>query len=109
MRWSMVNKPLDVCILCMYYLGMNFEFDPKKAEANQRKHGVAFAEAEPVFYDDLALTREDTAAVGESRMVTVGMGALGRVLTVCWTQRGPTIRLISARLASPYERKCYGN
>jgi uncharacterized DUF497 family protein len=32
---------------------MVFEFDPKKATANLRKHGVSFAEAEPVFYDPL--------------------------------------------------------
>ncbi len=38
---------------------MNFDFDPKKAIANLHKHGVAFAEVEPVFYDDFALTRED--------------------------------------------------
>jgi len=38
---------------------MSFEFDPKKAIANLRKHGVSFAEVEPVFYDNFALTRED--------------------------------------------------
>lgn len=86
---------------------MNFEFDPKKAVANYRKHGVAFAEVEPVFYDDFALTREDGDAVGEARYVTVGVDALGRVVAVCWTQRSESIRLISARLASPSERKSY--
>ena len=48
----------------MYYCWMNFEFDSKKAIANLHKHGVAFAEVEPVFYDDFALTREDVDAVG---------------------------------------------
>jgi len=88
---------------------MNFEFDPKKAIANLRKHGVAFAEVEPVFYDGVALTREDVDAAGEARFVTVGADALGRVVAVCWTQRGESIRLISARLASPSERKSYEN
>ena len=91
----------------MYYGRMSFEFDPKKALANLRKHGVAFAEVEPVFYDDPALTREDRDASGEARFVTVGMDALGRVVTVCWTQRGENIRLVSARLATPTERKNY--
>ena len=86
---------------------MNFEFDPKKAVANFRKHGVSFAETEPVFYDDLALTREDGDATGEMRFVTVGKDALGRILRVCWTQRAQAVRLISVRLATPYERKCY--
>ena len=86
---------------------MNFEFDSKKAIANLRKHGVDFAEVEPVFYDDFALTREDIEAVGEARFVTVGLDVLGRVVAVFWTQRGESIRLISARLASPTERKSY--
>ena len=93
----------------MYYLRMNFEFDPKKAVANLRKHGVSFAEVEPVFYDGFALTREDADAAGEERFVTVGADALGRIVAVCWTQRGQNIRLISARCASPSERKFYEN
>ena len=86
---------------------MNFEFDSKKALANMHKHGVSFAEVEPVFYDDFALTREDGDAVGEARFVTVGADSLGRVVAVCWTQRIDAVRLISARLASPTERKSY--
>ena len=86
---------------------MNFEFDPKKAIANFHKHGVSFAEVEPVFYDDFALTREDQDAAGEARFVTVGADALGRVVAVCWTQRGESIRLISARVATASERKSY--
>jgi len=66
----------------MYHSRVSFEFDPKKAAANLRKHGVSFAEAEPVLYDLLALTREDADVVAEQRFVTVGTGALGRVLTV---------------------------
>ena len=86
---------------------MNFEFDPKKATANLHKHGVSFAEVEPVFFDDFALTREDADAAGEARFVTVGTDSLGRVVAVCWTQRDDSVRLISARLASPTERKSY--
>lgn len=78
----------------MYLWHMFFEFDPKKAASNLRKHGVSFAEAEPVFYDPLALTREDA-------------DALGRILTVCWAERGQAVRLISARLAAQSERKAY--
>ncbi len=86
---------------------MNFEFDPAKASANFRKHGISFAEVEPVFYDDFALTREDHDAAGEARFVTVGMDALGRIVTVCWTWRDENIRLISARAATSTERKSY--
>lgn len=86
---------------------MSIEFDPDKAVRNRLKHGVSFAEAEPVFHDPLALTQEDDDAHGERRFVTMGMGALGRLLTVVWTQRGDTIRLISAREATRNERKAY--
>lgn len=91
----------------MYYRLVSFEFDPRKAAANLRKHGVSFAEAEPVLYDSMALTREDPDALAERRFLTVGTGALGRVLMVCWTERGPNARVISARLANAQERKCY--
>ncbi len=86
---------------------MIFEFDPKKAVANFQKHGVSFAEIEPVFYDDFALTREDRDTSGEARFVTVGKDALGRLVAVCWTQRGERVRLISARVATSTERKNY--
>ncbi|MCK9202335.1 MAG: BrnT family toxin [Gallionella sp.] len=86
---------------------MDFEFDPKKSLANLQKHGVSFAEVEPVFYDGFALTREDRDVSGEARFVTVGADALGRLVAVCWTQRGDCIRLISARFATSTERKSY--
>jgi uncharacterized DUF497 family protein len=60
-----------------------------------------------VFHDGQALTREDADANGEARFVTVGTDALGRILTVCWTERGQAIRVISARLATQAERKVY--
>ncbi len=88
---------------------MYFEFDPKKATANLRKHGVAFAEVEPVFYDNVALTQLDDGVHNEARFVTVGMDALGQILAVCWTERGDAFRLISARLATTHERKLYEN
>ncbi len=87
---------------------MNFEFDSKKARLNLNKHGVSFADLEPVFYDDLALTREDEDAL-EQRFITVGLDAQLRLVTVCWTQRDENIRLISARLATSNERKAYEN
>ena len=87
---------------------MNFEFDSKKARLNLNKHGVSFADLEPVFYDDLALTREDEDAL-EQRFITVGLDAQLRLVTVCWTQRQENIRLISARLATSNERKAYEN
>ena len=83
-----------------------FEWDPRKAAANARKHGVQFADAVPVLEDELAITiREDIQ--GEERWVTIGMDAMARVLTVVYTWRDNTVRIISARPATPNERKHY--
>jgi uncharacterized DUF497 family protein len=86
-----------------------FEWDETKARANLRKHGVDFADAALVFEDERAVTIEDTiSAVDEQRYLTVGMDALGRVLVVAYTWRHDRIRTVSARQASPAERRQYG-
>ncbi len=77
-----------------------------KAAANFAKHKVDFADAATVLADDMAITiRDDTPE--EERFVTVGMDALGRVLVVIYTWREDRIRLISARKATPRERRSY--
>ncbi len=86
---------------------MPVDFDPEKAAANDAKHGVSFAEAESVLFDPMGLTREDDAAEREARFVTLGLGALGRILVVVWTERGDDYRLISARVATSTERTRY--
>lgn len=86
---------------------MQVECDPKKSAANLKKHGVSFQEAETVFYDPLGLTCEDDEAQDEARFITIGLGGLERVLTVVWTQRAESIRLISAREATRNERRAY--
>jgi uncharacterized DUF497 family protein len=72
-------------------------WDPAKAKLNRRNHGVAFPDAELALYDPHGLTREDETAVGEQRLVTIGIDALGRVVVVVFAYRGDAIRLISAR------------
>jgi len=86
---------------------MDFSFDPAKNRANIRKHGIDFADIEGVFYDPLAITLEDRDHE-EERFVTLGMDGLGRLLVVCYTYRGESIRAISARKAEAHERKAYG-
>ena len=86
---------------------MQVECDSRKSAANLKKHGVSFQEAETVFYDPLGLTCEDDGAQGEARFLTVGLGGLGRILTVVWAQRAECIRLISAREATRNERRAY--
>jgi uncharacterized DUF497 family protein len=86
---------------------MGYEWDPNKAKLNQRKHGIAFADAVSVFFDDAAITIEDINPE-EERFATLGMDALGRILVVVYTWRDDNIRLISARKATEKERKQHG-
>lgn len=82
----------------------DIEWDPAKAASNLQKHEVSFSDAEPVFYDKYALSMLDLFAVREERFVLVRADAIGRVLTISYTYRGETIRIISARRATKSER-----
>ncbi len=64
---------------------MEIDWDPHKAEANLRAHGISFAEAATVLADDYALSREDPDEIGEQRFVTLGMSATGELLVVVYT------------------------
>jgi hypothetical protein len=85
---------------------MDYEWDPAKAHANLDKHGIDFADAVTALEDEAALTLEDDYP-DEERFITMGLDALGRILVVVYTWRGDHIRLISARRATPRERKQY--
>jgi uncharacterized DUF497 family protein len=87
---------------------MQIDWDPVKAGANFRDHGIQFAEAATVLTDDFALSREDPDAVGEQRFVTLGMSATGKLLVVVYTHREPDIyRIISAWKANRRQRVQY--
>lgn len=86
---------------------VSIEFDPAKARANLRKHGVSFAYAEQALLDPMAWTVDDPDTLGEQRFVTLGMDALGRVIVVVHTRRGEQTRVISARKASRGEAARY--
>ncbi len=52
---------------------IHFEWDPAKATANARKHGVTFEEAQTAFYDDLAVVIDDPDhSRDEARFVLLG-------------------------------------
>ena len=86
---------------------MDYEWDPAKAAANQRKHRVSFADAALSLEDPLALSVPDPDASGEERFVCLGTDPRGRLLVTVYTPRSGRIRIISARRASPSERKRY--
>jgi uncharacterized DUF497 family protein len=87
---------------------MHFEWDPEKARANVAKHGVSFEEAMRAFLDPLSVTILDPDhSEGEDRFVLIGQSPAGRLLVVVHTDRGTSIRLISARRATRRERRTY--
>lgn len=89
-------------------MGIKFEWDPRKAVRNLRKHGVSFGEAATVFQDDLSITVPDPdQPAEEDRHIMVGLSARSRLLIVAYTERGNSIRIISARELTPRERKQY--
>jgi hypothetical protein len=87
---------------------MEFEWDPAKSDSNFAKHGVSFEEASLVFQDVLAITVADPNHSGlEVREITIGMVNGRYLVTVCHTDRNGKRRIISARRASPRERRIY--
>jgi len=87
---------------------MHFEWNPKKATANRRKHGVTFEEASSALRDVFSATAHDPDhSDDEERFVTFGVSSRGLLLAVSHTDRGNAIRIISARLATTAERKIY--
>jgi len=87
---------------------MRFEWDPAKARANLRVHGVGFPEAVTVLDDDFALTRDDPDADEEPRLVTLGLSDFGNLLVVAYTYREPDIvRVVSAWKANRRQKVLY--
>lgn len=87
---------------------MEFEWDENKAAANLLKHGVSFNEAKTVFNDPLYIFFDDPEhSVYEQRFIILGESIQKRMLMVAYTERDNIIRLISARRATPKERRYY--
>lgn len=85
---------------------MQFEWHDEKAKSNVKKHGVTFDEATTVFADPLAIVVED--AVHDERTVIIGLSAKQRVLVTVFVEFSDDhVRIISARRATPHERKKY--
>lgn len=82
-------------------------WDPSKAAANHRKHGIRFVEALAVLFDPLALCLTVDEVDGEERQVVVGRDGLDRVVVVVHVHHGPIVRIISARRATRTERRQY--
>lgn len=92
----------------MYNGQVAFEWDPRKAASNKRRHGVSFTDAMHVFGDNYAITiQDDVSDIDELRFAAIGMGARERLLVVVFCYRGDKIRIISARPATNPECELY--
>ena len=86
-------------------MALTFEWHPRKAAVNVRKHGVSFNEARTAFGDPFALIMADPRhSALEQREVLIGMTERSRIVAVMFTERAQNIRIISARLVTRRER-----
>jgi uncharacterized DUF497 family protein len=89
---------------------LHFEWDPAKAAANLKKHGVSFEDAQTVFADEYAQLIDDPDhSETEDRFVLLGLSSSLRILVVahCYRAEGGIIRIISARKATKAEERSY--
>ena len=86
--------------------GQLVEWDDKKAAINKQKHGVSFEDAALIFVDENRIERrDDRHSQDEDRWQVIGM--VEDVLFVVYVERGEAVRLITARAATPKERREY--
>ena len=90
-------------------MSLDFRWDSRKAAVNRRKHGVTFEEAISVFEDPLArIFVDEWASDTESRGIIVGHSGARNLLLVAFAEQpDTTIRIISARRATPKEQRDY--
>jgi len=90
---------------------MYFEWDEKKAAINKRDHGISFRAAALVFEDEYRIPEEDSVADGEQRWRTIGIAEGITVVLVVYLEEVWSediyVRIISARRATPGERRDY--
>jgi uncharacterized DUF497 family protein len=89
-------------------MALLFESDPENAHRNLIKHRVSFGEAESAFADEYAREIDDPEhSLDEERLILIGRSHRGRLLVVVFTERGESMRIISARKATKQERNAY--
>ena len=88
--------------------GLDYIWYPPKAVSNLKKHKISFEEAMTIFGDEKHIVFPDREhSYEEERFLAIGHSVHGRLILLCFTERSPKLRLISARLAEPWERREY--
>jgi uncharacterized DUF497 family protein len=90
-------------------MDLAFEWHPRKAQANLKKHGIAFSEATSVFVDPLArIFADEGHSTGEQREIIIRHSQAKRLLLVCFTESDEgRVRIVSARRATRREQRDY--
>ena len=90
---------------------MRFEWDELKNRRNLKKHKISFESAKLVFDDLQALSDMEREVDGEQRWQTIGVIGGAVIVVVAHTDRQEedeeVVRIVSARKASPSERRAY--
>ncbi len=102
---TLVSLILTCNYKCSYNTGMEFEWDEAKRQSNLVKHGIDFGVAIELF-DGRPVWTARSSYAQEERFLTTGT-IEHRLVTVVWTLRGETIRVISARRARDAEQRAY--
>ena len=97
--------------------GMAFEYDDNKNQINIKKHGISFKSAARIFFDyDRIEFYDEDHSYGEDRNIDQFIGKVNEILFVVYTERvrieengtkTDVTRLISARMATEFERGLY--
>jgi uncharacterized DUF497 family protein len=85
---------------------MDFEWDSAKDVTNRRKHGIGFRQAAEIFRGPILVSEDTRRDYGERRLIALGEYD-GDVIRVVFTERGSTVRIITAWKASQYDREAY--
>lgn len=86
---------------------MQFEWDPRKDRANQRKHGLSFQQASKLFTgpSDFLEIYDAEHSIEEDRFIAIGTVDRGVIVVAYAEREDDRIRILSARRASAAERQ----
>lgn len=84
---------------------MEFEWDENKAQQNLAKHGLDFARVRTILDGRDIMSNEPSRGLEERFASTAQLDDI--MVTIIWTKRGDSTRIISARRARDGEKRAY--
>ena len=88
--------------------GIDVRVGSGESQGESGEHGVSFSEAATVFADSLSFTIDDPDhSTSEQRFITMGLSYQHRLLVVAHYDHEDRVRIVTARVATPRERRNY--